>query len=310
MTMRIRLIGLGLGALSSLACLAPACSSSQPDPYATVSEYCAAYAKAICQIGNTSCQFAPSGCETYQSSQCSTAAAQATASGALTYTPGNVQACITQLNNAYGNSPGNLPIATLNQINQICGQVFVGSVTTGGSCQVSSDCAVSGEICATAPGQTAKCEQPTPKTAGAQCLDIGDQCPTGDYCDSTMGSSTYATCTPAQTTGQPCSLTQPCDDNNSCIGGACALLAGEGATCSTNSDCASGLFCDTYTDTEPATSVPACVNEYTFARGSVDCIGLEGQGTNGMAPGPEAGTSEGGGAEGGGEGGTDGGSGG
>ena len=221
-----------------------------------------------------------------------------------------MQACITQLNNAYGNSPGNLPIATLNQINQICGQVFVGSVTTGGSCQVSSDCAVSGEICATAPGQTAKCEQPTPKTAGAQCLDIGDQCPTGDYCDSTMGSSTYATCTPAQTTGQPCSLTQPCDDNNSCIGGACALLAGEGATCSTNSDCASGLFCDTYTDTEPATSVPACVNEYTFARGSVDCIGLEGQGTNGMAPGPEAGTSEGGGAEGGGEGGTDGGSGG
>jgi hypothetical protein len=302
--MRIRLIGLGIGALASAVL---ACSSSQPDPYATVSEYCAAYAKAVCQIGNTSCQFSISTCETYQTSQCSTAAAQSTASGALTYTPGNVQACINQLNNAYGSSPSTIPIATLNQINQICGQVFVGSVGTGGSCQIDSDCNVSGEICATAPGQTAKCEQPTPKTAGAQCLDVGDQCPTGDYCDSTTGSSTYGTCIAAQTTGDPCSATQPCDGNNSCVGGTCALLASEGAACSSNSDCASGLFCDTYTDS--VTPTPACVSAYTFARGAVDCLGIEGQSTNGTAPGPEAGTSEGGGAEGGGgEGGTDGGS--
>ncbi len=305
--MRIRLIGLGIGALASLAslaALAPACSSSQPNPYATVSEYCAAYAKAVCQIGNTSCQFPVSTCETYQTNQCSTAAQQATASGALTYTPGNVQACINQLNNAYGSTPSSLPIATLNQINQICGDVFVGSVGTGGACQITSDCNVSGEICASAPGQTAKCEQPTQKTAGAQCLDVGDQCPTGDYCDSTMGSSTYGTCIAAQTTGQACSATQPCDGNNSCVGGTCALLAAEGAPCSTNADCASGLFCDTYTDS--VTPTPACVSAYTFARGAVDCLGIEGQSTGGMAP--EGGTSEGGGAEGGGEGGTDGGS--
>ena len=65
--MRIQLV-VGF-ALSSLAAIA-ACSSS-PSPYAEVSEYCTAYAKAICQISST-CQFDPSTCETYQTAQCNT----------------------------------------------------------------------------------------------------------------------------------------------------------------------------------------------------------------------------------------------
>jgi hypothetical protein len=300
--MRIRLIGLAVvGALGSLA---SACSSSPPNPYATVTEYCAAYAKAICQIGTTSCQFDVDGCQNYQASQCSTAAAQATASGTRVYTSSNVQACINQLDGAYGGGPSTITAATLTSIQNTCALVFVGSAGTGAACQSTGDCSVSGEICATAPGQTAKCEQPTQKTIGAQCLDVGDQCPTNSYCSTVQGASSYGTCVAAQSSGQPCSDTAPCDGADKCVAGTCQALGTQGAPCGTNTDCVSGLFCDTFTDT--VTPTPACVTAYTFARGAVDCLGIEGQSTNGMVP--EGGTSEGGGMAEGGEGGMDGGS--
>lgn len=277
--MRIRLIGLVVGALGSLAF---ACTSAAPDPYAVPSGYCSAYAQAICQIGST-CQFDVGACETYQSTQCDANAAQAVGAG-RTYTPGNVQTCINALNSAYGGSPSTISATTVSAYTATCDMVFVGSAATGAACQTDGDCRVAGEICATAPGQTAKCEVPTQKTLGAQCLDVGDQCPTDDYCDAEQGSPTYGTCIPAQSTGAACSATQPCEGDDSCVSGLCQPLGTSGQVCSNSSNCASGLFCDTYTDNTPGTTTPACVSEYTFARGAVDCLGIEGLSTHGTVP--------------------------
>lgn len=278
--MRNRLAALALGALGSLAF---ACSSTPINPYAEVSEYCTAYAQAICQIENTSCCAEPqmcssdvSTCETYQTSTCNQTAATATASGTLQYNSGNVKPCIDAVNAAYSGSPATISEAVLANISQLCASVFVGSVPTGGACTIDQDCATSGQICASAPGQTAKCSTATPRSQGNECLDTGDQCQ-DSYCDSVQGSSSYGTCVPPQTFGQPCSATELCDGADYCDSttGTCQALAGNGAPCTISANCAAGLFCDTFVNGGAPT--PGCVGEYTFVgRGAVDCQGLLG----------------------------------
>jgi hypothetical protein len=261
-------IGVAAGAFGALVL---ACSSSSSsDPYASVGDFCTAYAKAICQISST-CQFDASACQTYQSTQCSLNATQATSSGSRQYKSGNVQPCIDALNNAYGNNASSVSVSTLTDINNKCQHVFEGSAGHGSACQSSHDCTQSGDVCATAPGVGSVCATPTQKNDGDFCADPGDQCPSSDFCQPTTGTSK---CVPAASSGQACSTSMPCDGNDHCVNGTCQSLAKVGGPCGTSSDCSSGLMCDTYTS---ATVQPACVDKLTFARGSVDCIGIEGQ---------------------------------
>src|SRR5579863_2681387 len=100
LTMRTRL-AIGLTATLGLTTLF-ACSSST-QPYQDPSEYCTAYAKAICSVSDV-CGFDAGTCQSYQDTQCNTAASAAVASGTRAYKPGNVPACITAVQNAYGNA--------------------------------------------------------------------------------------------------------------------------------------------------------------------------------------------------------------
>jgi hypothetical protein len=249
---------------------APTDSSS---PYATVAAFCTAYAQAICQIGAT-CEFSAPACESYQDGQCIANATQATASGLRTYDPSNAPACIGVLNSAYGGSPTSVTASQLAAIDSVCARVFAGNAGPGAACTSSDDCSLAGDICASAPAQSARCEAPVAVSLGGSCLNDGDECSSNAYCDAQQGSPSYGTCVVAQTTGQPCSAAQPCDGVDQCSNGTCEPLGGEGAACSTSADCASGLFCDTYTDSSAPT--PACVSAYTFARASVDCVGVDG----------------------------------
>jgi hypothetical protein len=294
--MRIRLVvGFALAAFgaSTLAC------SSSSNPYADVSEYCSAYAKAICQISST-CQFDPSACETYQTAQCNEQATQATAAGTRTYTPGNVSACINALNAAYGNNATSVSASALTSINTVCAQVFVGSAGEGASCTSNFDCTVSGDICASAPGISGQtCAKPTPKQLNDVCADPGDQCPSDAYCAAQNGTSK---CVPAQADGATCSATEPCVGTDYCnASGICAPLAPQGQPCTTTANCSEGLICDTYTSSTVGT---ACVTALTFARGSVDCEGIEGLstgGSSGGSSGSSSGSGSGGGDAGGGD---------
>jgi hypothetical protein len=267
--MRISLVvRFAVGALAATA----ACTVSSPSPYAQVSEYCTAYAKAVCQISAT-CQFAASTCEAYQTSQCTVQAAQAMAARA--YVPGNVKPCIDALNAAYGNGATSVTIAQLTNIDSVCAKVFPGAAAEGAPCMTAADCVTTGAVCASAPGITGQtCALPTQKQLNDVCADPGDVCPANAYCAPMAGTSK---CVAAQMIGQACSATQPCDTADYCDRGTCAALAAQGAPCATSANCAPGLFCDTYTS---ATVGTACVTAYTFARGSVDCEGFEGNSTN------------------------------
>jgi hypothetical protein len=275
--MRTRLvIGIAAGAFGALAL---ACSnSSSPDPYASVDEFCTAYAKAVCQVvSSTSCGLSASAadtCQSYQSNSCNQNAVQATASGTRQYKSGNVQPCIDALNGAYGNNPSAVSLQQLTDINTKCEQVFQGSAGNGAACTSNYDCTQSGEICATAPGVGSVCATPTQKNDGDFCADPGDQCPSTDYCAPMSGTSK---CVAAPTQGQPCSASTPCNRSNHCFGGTCQTLAAQGAPCSTTADCVSGQMCDTYTSA--ALPTPTCEPGLSFGRGSPDCLGIVGQGT-------------------------------
>jgi hypothetical protein len=288
-TMRTRLvIGFAAAALgvSALACTSPA------NPYAQVSEYCAAYAKAICQAG---CQFDPTACQTYQSDLCNTQAQTETSSGVRQYQPGNVQPCLDAANQAYDNA-AQVNDAQFENVNSVCARVFVGAAGEGAACTSDFDCAVNGDICATAPGvATQTCAKPTPKQVGDDCADRGDQCAPNSYCAPQTGTSV---CVASQTAGQGCSDTIKCNSANQCLDSICQPLATQGQSCRTDTDCVGGLFCDLYTDPEALT--PTCVSAYSFARGSVDCLGIEGLSTGGVAP-EDAGTGSAGDAGSGGE---------
>ncbi len=267
--MRIKLVvRVALGSLAGTA----ACSSAPPNPYANVSGYCAAYAQAICQI-SAACQFDASACEAYQTSQCNAQAQQAMAT--RVYTPANVKPCIDAVNAAFGNGATSVTITQLSSIDSFCAQVFAGTAAEGAPCTSDADCVVSGDVCASAPGITGQtCAQSTQKQLNDVCADPGDECPADAYCAPQGGTSK---CVPAQMGGQTCSSTQPCVSADYCDKGTCTPLASQGAPCTTSANCMPGLFCDTYTS---ATVGTACVTAYTFARGSVDCEGFQGDSTN------------------------------
>jgi hypothetical protein len=275
-------------AAGAIGALALACSSKPPpDPYATVDEFCAAYAKAICQISST-CQFDATACQMFQSTACVQNAGRSTSSGSRQYKSSNVQPCIDALNSAYGNSATSVSAATLSDIDGKCQHVFAGGAGHGKACQTDFDCTQSGDICATAPGVGSVCATPTPKNDGDYCADPGDQCPSTDYCQPQGGTSK---CVAAVPMGQPCSASMPCDGNDRCLAGVCEVLAQQGQVCSATSDCSAGLLCDTYTSA--AAPEPACVTALTFARGSVDCLGIEGRSTPPVDAGSPAGDASG-----------------
>jgi hypothetical protein len=191
------------------------------------------------------------------------------------YNSHNVQPCIDAVNGAYGNGPTSVTLAQLTNIDSVCARVFPGAAAEGAPCTTAADCTTSGAVCASAPGISSPiCAQPTPKQINDICADPGDECPANAYCAPQAGTSK---CVPAQMPGQACSATQPCDSADYCGNGICAALASQGAPCTTSANCSPGLFCDTYTS---ATVGTACVTAYTFARGSVDCEGFEGNSTN------------------------------
>jgi len=158
--MRIQLV-VGLAAATLGLSSAVACSSAAP-PFQEVSEYCTAYAKAICGV-STTCGFDPGPCQTYQDDQCNVAAKQAVASGTRQYKPSNVQACITAVSNAYSSSTTSVTASTINAYTNLCNQVFVGSAGEGAACTSNFDCTVSGDICSAAPGLGTTCAKPTQK---------------------------------------------------------------------------------------------------------------------------------------------------
>jgi hypothetical protein len=267
--MRVWTTGL---AISALVCQLASCSSSStPPPDGTVDEFCADWAKALCQVP---CNFDVMACVTFQTSACQSFVASLQQSGSTRqYSQPNGKACIDALNSAYGGGVTMVSAATLAMTSATCNRVVVGSQATNKACTDDNDCA-NGLVCTPYNGGKL-CGPLTARNVGDPCGDPGDSCQGDSYCAAQAGAAPQCVATPA--TGGACSATIPCGSSNRCVGGTCQARATSGQACSSNSDCASSApYCDTY---PPA----ACTTGLSFARGSIDCNGILGTDEPGSA---------------------------
>jgi hypothetical protein len=253
----------GAFGVTAVACVV----SKPPPPDENAGEFCADWAKALCQVGGGACNFDESVCETYQVGQCMNfiGAAQ---SGTREYSQPNGKACIDMLNSAYSGSPSSIPAATLLTIDATCNKVVVGTQMAGASCTGDGDC--SGTlVCAPEVGQNQSVcvSGVTPKNLGDVCADPGDECQGDSYC--AQPPSGLPKCVATAATGGLCSAGVPCGSADQCVGGVCTARGTTGASCRSNDDCSASLYCDPYTPAQ-------CTNGLTFARGSDDCKGIEG----------------------------------
>jgi hypothetical protein len=234
-------------------------------PYPDVASFCAAKAKAECQVSLV-CASDASACASYRAGLCVQDAASATASGTRTYDPGNVQPCLDALNAAYGNTNTKILFAALvgpGSITDKCERVFAGIAVQDKPCVSDYDC--TGElICSPATfGATEKvCAPAVSKNLGDFCSDPGSMCPVDAYCANTGAAPE---CQPSAAAGMACSMAPPCISTERCIGGFCADRATAGQACTTNDDCApDSPYCD-------PNGSSVCTIGLTFARGALDC---------------------------------------
>lgn len=263
-----------------LGTIAAACSNSSPPvPDQNENEFCADWAKAICQLANGPCDFVQGACTTYQTGVCMNFVNGAQ-SGTRQYNQGNGKACIDALNKAYGNTPSSISASMLASVRSTCNRVVVGNQQSDQSCTGDADC--SGTlICASLVGQSGSvCAAVTQKSAGDICGDPGDQCQGDSYCAPQAGVAPK--CIPTPGTGASCSATIPCGSSDRCVNATCQVRAVSGGSCSSSDDCAaSAPYCDTY---PPA----ACTSGLSFARGSIDCNGIAGLGQSDGGANPTA----------------------
>jgi hypothetical protein len=261
MNLRARLTTMMLlGAMSPL--LASSCGGGGSAKPATVTDFCDAYAAAVCQVSNA-CGGDPSvdTCKAAQKMNCAAMAMNATASGMRVFTPANMSACTSLTNNLYSQ---NTPITPtqMDAATDKCNYVFQGTVMKGASCTTKYDCAGT-------PGTVicdkGVCATQTLKNLGDGCSDAGAVCNTGSYCK--MGTNGFYTCVAKVGATMACDATTPCLESLRCSSlGKCTDRVGMGMMCASNSDCASTApFCD------PFANGGTCDAGLRFAPGSASC---------------------------------------
>jgi hypothetical protein len=226
--------------------------SSGPVPNADVETFCLNKATQECQVA-ASCGVVPDDpCISLRQTDCMTAAMQATASGTRSYSQPNAAACISAVQSAYSSPPAEITFATLQSVDQICEQVFPGTVMDGDVCTIDFDCA-NNEVCSPVePGSTTTtttiCAQPTQVSEGAGCANPGEECPTGTFCTGVPAkcevggtAANGATCT----TAIGCATGDYCQINAGAKKGTCIQTGSMGATCMSDVNCSPAApYCD------------------------------------------------------------------
>jgi hypothetical protein len=132
--------------------------------------------------------------------------------------------------------------------NSLCTTVLKGTVATGGNCVTDAECV--GGVCHQ-PSCGASCCLGTcgqPLAAGAACTSSSD-CAAGDYCGTDYVTSSQSTCQPRGAQGQPCTYNSQCQSGLACdssSSGTCVPYVKDGQACTPDgADCENiNGFCD------------------------------------------------------------------
>ena len=270
--------------LLSLALLLPlaGCSGSDskgkgPNPLATVSGFCQAWAEVACTPDVVELCGGGSeidACQRTQSDFCEDLVPSAG------YDPKYAKECLRAVELAYlGDDLDAEQLLVVRQLGGECSRLIRGSSLAGGACNEDTDCdTISGYTCVTRPGDDGTCQIPEEVGAGLSCRDAAAVCEEGFYCDG-------RNCIERLPEGEPCVDTQECAADLRCEsasngeGGA----AGEGSDtagscvpritrfdvpCEENDDCDSG-YCE-----QSGEAAGECIAKLQFSRHEPICSDL------------------------------------
>ena len=224
-----RLILIGLAIL-----IASACSSEDDDPL-TAEAFCARWAEAACSSETVEVCQAPDvdSCRASQATFCS---------GLLPANFASAQAdrCLSAVERAYRDGELNeQEMTAVLRLEGDCGNLSAGTAAEGESCDLSADCDTSqGYDCifkGTAAAGT--CELATVVDPGQRCVEPGETCSDGFYCDGTN-------CVAGKPAGESCTLTRECAPEAFCLDGTCSDRLATQASCDADEECASGICYD------------------------------------------------------------------
>lgn len=207
------------------------------DKYPTVDSFCTAKAQLECSASSVGvCGVSPDACKAKRKEAC---VAAGNAAAGRSYAPGNAEACLNLVTNAYA-APSDK--AKFTAYVETCEKVYAGTKTKGQQCQNAYDC--SGALyCDVEKADPLCSDKSAPKNENDGCANSGDVCAAGLYCDI----SGTPLCKKRRAVGESCAVRLPCVDTGFCelngSTGTCRALAENGAACTVDAQCANN-FCN------------------------------------------------------------------
>ena len=246
-----------------IAFLAACSAKDNPDPYATVPEFCAAWGKAACNAkvvsqcsGTTTTSTLTEKCVLSQQTFCATLVPEAS------YRSAEAQRCLDAVGAAYANANLDGPeLTTVRHLGAPCNHLIKAPAALGESCTQDSDCnTVQSNVRCVAKRGVGFCAVATLVANGTSCTSPTAACMPGFYCDGDN-------CVQPHKVDGSCSADFECENALTCDTAIskCATRV-DPSMCTADADCTSAACDITGTSTDGA-----CVDSITLAHAEAIC---------------------------------------
>jgi hypothetical protein len=256
--------------LSFVACVG-GCSAKEPtpDPYATVSDFCAAWGNSACSsLVVSRC----SGMDTTPALTEACVETQQTFCEGLVpntgYSSAQAKTCLAAVSKAYSDGTLTaLEIATVRHLGDPCDHLIKGPQAEGDSCTQDDDCDTVKNVQCVLKDGVGTCVIPTVVANGTSCAAPEASCMPGFYCGDDN-------CVQSKAVNAKCAADFECAAGLSCSGldadagvssGKCATRV-DPAACTADADCTTGVC-----DIVGTSATGACVENITLARAEGVC---------------------------------------
>jgi hypothetical protein len=264
--MKIRAI-FGCLMLGGLAVVGCSGSDDQPDPYATVPQFCEAWGSAACTSTPVSRCAGTDSASADQTAACVASQRKFCESlfvGVTGYSSRYADTCLGAVRNAY--SDGSLSaaeIATVRHRGEPCNRLIKGPQGVGESCTSDDDCNTLDEYLCVLKAGVGTCQIPEPVPNGDACDAPAASCNPGYYCDD-------SNCVASKAAGKACAASFECKTGLVCDADSakCAERVSQ-TECTTDADCTTNV-CDIPTGADTG----RCVNSIVLTSSTATCVDL------------------------------------
>jgi hypothetical protein len=251
--------------LGLIACLGACSAKDTPDPYATVTDFCAAWGKEACNVNVVNhC----SGMDTTAAlTETCVEKQQAFCEGLVPttgYSSAQAQVCLDAVGKAYSDATlSAAEISTVRHLGEPCNHLIEGPVAKGDACTVDDDCDTVHNVQCVLKDGVGTCVIPSLVANGTSCAAPGAACMPGFYCGDDN-------CIQSKASDAKCMATYECATGLECTGldadagsatGKCTARVSQSA-CTQDDDCTTNVC-------EPATGM--CVSSIFLSPAEAVC---------------------------------------